>query len=88
MRTKFISTKQLRTEFPAIRQDLAGGVEFVLIHRSQPIANIYPVSEKGKTTIKSIREIAGGSRFSEKLGRALTPEFINELAESRYEGIS
>lgn len=42
----YISTKQLRLLFPQIRADLARGEEYVLIHRSKPIAKLVPL-EKG-----------------------------------------
>lgn len=41
----FISTKNLRTTLPSVREKLAQGEEFLLIHQSKPIAKITPVQE-------------------------------------------
>lgn len=39
-----ISIKQLREEFPFVRQQIAKGVKFILIYRSTPIAEIKPLN--------------------------------------------
>lgn len=42
----YISTKQLRQIFPEVRAALARGEEYVLIHRSQPIAKLVPLDKR------------------------------------------
>lgn len=42
--TSAISVKQLREEFPKIKEALTKGDNFVLIYHSQPLAEIYPYS--------------------------------------------
>lgn len=45
---KPISVKELRTKLPKIAKDLEDGVNFLLIRRSKPIAEIIPVREVSK----------------------------------------
>lgn len=40
--TKTVSVKELRTNFPAVRRELARGVTFEIIYRSRPIARLVP----------------------------------------------
>lgn len=42
--TKTISVKELRQNFPQIRRELARGVIFEIIYRSQPVAWLKPLS--------------------------------------------
>ncbi len=42
---KFISTKELRTNLPNVRKNLALGEDFLLIHQSKPIGKIMPVHD-------------------------------------------
>jgi len=85
MNIQTISTKQLRQELPQVRDQLAKGVEFILIHRSKPIASLTPLSKKLSIKLKDISSIAGGHRFQETLGKVLTPDYLNSIAEKRYE---
>lgn len=50
---QYISTKQLRLHFPQIRAALARGEEYILIHRSQPIAKLVPLKDKEKKSAVS-----------------------------------
>lgn len=42
---KLISTKELRTKFPAIRREIEKGTHFILLHRSRPIGEFLPLKE-------------------------------------------
>ena len=77
-----ISTKQLRTELPAIRAGLARGHRYTVIYRSLPIAELTPLSssQRKRSALKG-----GRFNFAEKLGRELTPELINEIALTKYD---
>ncbi|MEK7620255.1 MAG: hypothetical protein AAB413_03395 [Patescibacteria group bacterium] len=57
---KFISTKELRTDLPAIRKQLAKGQEFFLIYQSKPIAKISPIQDQsnGDVTFVDIERAA------------------------------
>lgn len=50
----YVSTKQLRLQFPQIRAALEKGEEYVLIHRSKPIAKLVPLSEQEEKTTSRI----------------------------------
>ena len=67
-----------------VRDQLAQGTDFVLIHRSKPIAYIQPIKKMSLNKRFDIRSIAGGRNFEEKLGRKLTPEYLNKIGEERY----
>ncbi len=41
--TKTISVKELRMNFPKIKKELDRGVNFVVIYRSKPLANLTPI---------------------------------------------
>ena len=55
---KFISTKELRTDLPSIRKQLAKGQEFFLIHQSKPIAKLTPVDGLEEATDEEIEQSA------------------------------
>ncbi|MBI4256492.1 hypothetical protein HY626_00360 [Candidatus Uhrbacteria bacterium] len=55
---KFISTKELRTDLPAIRMRLAKGEEFFLIHQSKPIAKLTPIETLEEATDSDIEQAA------------------------------
>lgn len=41
--TKTISVKELRMNFPKIKKELDNGVNFIVIYRSKPLANLTPI---------------------------------------------
>ena len=41
--TKTISVKELRMNFPKIKKELDNGVNFVIIYRSKPLAELKPI---------------------------------------------
>lgn len=82
MTTHTISTKQLRTDLPAIRAGLARGNHYSIIYRSKVIGTLSPATDTLPTKIT----LPGGTlRLTELAGRPLTPEYLNELAESMYD---
>lgn len=85
MQTQTISTKELRESMPLMREKLENGMEFIIIHRSRPIAIISPFTKKSIKKISNISEIAGGHTFQKDLKKQLTPSYISELANERYE---
>ena len=40
-----ISVKELRSKFPFVRSELKKGTSFLIIHKSQPIAELKPMSD-------------------------------------------
>ena len=82
MSVQSISTKELREHFPAVRAGLARGDEYLLIHRSQPIARLEPIKQAPGSGLR----VRGGSlRLQANLKQQLTPEYLNRLADRRYE---
>jgi antitoxin (DNA-binding transcriptional repressor) of toxin-antitoxin stability system len=82
MSDQTISTKELREELPKIRAGLARGNHYTLIYRSKPIARLEPVP---KETPQNLKIVGGGFRLQEKAGHPLTPEYLNKLAEGKFE---
>lgn len=82
-----VSMKQIREDFPNIRQRLEAGEELLLIYRSQPLAEIKPVKiksrefSKKRDYAKMIQKLAGGF----ELGADLTPEKLNKIYDQQYE---
>ncbi len=84
-----ISVKQLRENFGALKAELEAGESFLLMYRSQPLAELKPVKQttlasskkKIQRKLRQIRKIAGGLH----LGKDLTPEKINELNDQIYD---
>lgn len=46
MENKIISVKYLRENFPEVRKGLKNGLPYLLIYRSEPIAEIKPLTRK------------------------------------------
>lgn len=84
-----ISVKQLRENFGALKSELEQGKSFLLMYRSQPLAELKPVKQKKfpaskaqiKRNIEKVRKLAGGFH----LGKDLTPEKINQINDEKYE---
>lgn len=78
-----ISTKELREELPRIRAGLARGNRYTIIFRSRPIGRLEPLTTN-KTVRREFR--GGGLRLQAHNKHKLTPEYLNKLAESKYDG--
>ena len=84
-----ISVKQLRENFNQLKEGLEEGLSYLLIYRSEPIAEIKPVGKRRlmaqKRTkaqmSKMVDKLSGGL----KLGKNLTPAMINKILDKRYE---
>jgi hypothetical protein len=77
-----ISTKQLRTQLPAIRAGLARGDHYHLIYRSRTVGELRPPHPSSLTPIKLS---GGGLQLQSRVNRKLTPEYLNEIAETLYD---
>jgi len=86
-----ISVKQLRENFDQLKIGLEEGLSYLLIYRSEPLAEIRPVvakhiAAKGKTKeqmFKIVDKLSGGL----KLGKNFTPVLINKILDKRYEEV-
>lgn len=76
-----INVHEAKTNFSKLLERAANGERIVIGKAGRPVARLEPIS----ITAKSRKVIGGGFRLQEKVGRPLTPEYLNELAESKYE---
>lgn len=76
-----INVHEAKTNFSKLLERAANGERIVIGKAGRPVARLEPIS----ITAKSRHVIGGGFRLQEKAGRPLTPEYLNELAESKYE---
>lgn len=91
MEMNIVSVKQLRENFGQIKEGIENGLSYLLIYRSQPLAEIRPVDkgkesplskeERIKRDVAKVEKLAGGLN----LGRGLTPEEINRMIDAEYE---
>lgn len=91
MDINIISVKQLRENFGQIKEGIENGLSYLLIYRSQPLAEIRPVERKKqfeltreeriRRNVKKVRKLAGGL----KLGKGLAPKEMNRLYDQTYE---
>ena len=89
MKINTVSVKQLRERFGQIKEGIENGLSYLLIYRSQPLAEIKPLEKGGgfrlsqQDKIKKVKELAGGL----KLGKGLTPKQMNILYSKTYEDL-
>ena len=83
MDTQTISTKELREDLPRVRAGLAKGNRYIIIYRSKPIGRLEPLSPH-KIVRREFK--GGGLRLQAHSKHKLTPEYLNKLAESKYDG--
>lgn len=85
-----ISTKRLRQDLPAVKEELLAGKSFYWIDRSKPIGLIQPLPEKNKELTpkkqkeehkKLVGKLAGGI----KLKSYPTPTELNRIIDQEYE---
>ena len=87
MKMNIISMKQLREEFPSIRERIEMGEKLLLIYRSKPLAEIKPLKKKKKFKkaskkdySKIVEKLAGGL----SLGKDITPDKLNKIYDKQY----
>lgn len=92
MQPQLISLEEFQKNFSYIKSELEKGAIFRLMYGSQPIADIQPplweqYSQKYEEDEKkwTVEDIAGGFSFSKKLSEKLSPEYINAIAQKRYQ---
>ena len=75
-----INVHEAKTNFSKLLERVANGERIVIGKAGRPVARLEPIS----ITAICRPVIGGGFRLQEKAGRPLTPEYLNELAESKY----
>jgi len=76
-----INVHEAKTNFSKLLDRVAGGERITIGKAGKPVARLEPIS----LTTKSYKVVGGGFRLQEKVGESLTPEYLNKLAESKYE---
>ncbi len=76
-----INIHDAKTNFSKLLARVAHGERIVIGKAGKPIARLEPFSNT-KAVHRQFK--GGGLRLQEKAGRSLTPEYLNELAASKY----
>jgi len=78
---KVINVHEAKTNFSKLLDRVAAGEQIIIGKAGRPVARLEPIS----LIAKNKKVVGGGFRLQEKVGKPLTPEFLNKLAESKYE---
>ncbi len=76
-----VNVHEAKTNFSKLLDRVAHGERIIIGKAGKPVARLEPIS----VTPKNNKVIGGGFRLQEKAGRPLTPEYLNKLAEGKYE---
>ena len=76
-----VNVHEAKTNFSKLLERVSKGERITIGKAGKPVARLEPISANGGKR----KVIGGGFRLQEKAGRALTPEYLNKLAESKYE---
>jgi prevent-host-death family protein len=77
-----INVHEAKTNFSKLLDRAAHGERIIIGKAGKPIARLEPMS----VTAGSNQVVGGGFRLQEKVDQPLTPEYLNKLAKSKYEG--
>ena len=77
-----INVHDAKTNFSKLLDRAANGERIIIGKAGKPIARLEPFSN---TKAVHRKFPGGGLRLQEKAGRKLTPEYLNELATSKYD---
>jgi prevent-host-death family protein len=76
-----INVHEAKTNFSKLLDRAANGERIIIGKAGKPVARLEPISFVAKDN----KGVGGGYRLQEKVGKALTPEYLNKLAEGKYE---
>lgn len=77
-----VNVHEAKTNFSKLLERAANGERIIIGKAGKPIARLEPFSN----TKAVHRQFKGGSlRLQEQAGRPLTPDYLNELADSKYD---
>ncbi len=76
-----INVHEAKTNLSKLLDRAAHGEHIVIGKAGKPIARLEPVS----VVAKNYKVVGGGFRLQEKVGKPLTPEYLNQIAEHKYE---
>lgn len=77
-----INVHEAKTNFSKLLERAANGERIIIGKAGKPMARLEPFSN---TKAVHRRFNGGGLRLQEQAGRSLTPEYLNELADSKYD---
>jgi len=78
-----INVHDAKTNFSKLLERVASG-ELIIIGKSgKPVARLEPLSNN-----KAVHRLfkGGNLRLQEKAGRPLTPDYLNEISATKYDG--
>lgn len=77
-----VNVHDAKTNFSKLLDRAANGERIIIGKAGKPLARLEPFSNTNAVH----RQFSGGSlRLQEKAGRPLTPEYLNELAVTKYD---
>ena len=76
-----VNVHEAKTNFSKLLDRAAHGERIIIGKAGKPIARLEPMS----VTAGSRKVVGGGFRLQEKADQPLTPEYLNKLAESKYD---
>ncbi len=76
-----INIHDAKTNFSKLLDRVANGERIIIGKAGKPVARLEPIS----LVAGSIKVKGGGSRLQEKVGKPMTPEYLNKLAENKYQ---
>jgi len=82
MSMKVINVHEAKTNFSKLLDRAARGERIIIGKAGKPVARLEPFSAS-KVAYRQFK--GGGFRLQEKVGQPLTPEYLNKIAESKYE---
>lgn len=77
-----VNVHEAKTNFSKLLERAAQGERIIIGKAGKPIARLEPFSD---TNAVHRKFTGGGLRLQEKLGRPLTPEYINKMSATRYD---
>lgn len=76
-----INVYEAKTNLSKLLERAVNGERIIIGKAGKPIARLVPIN----ITPGSKKVVGGGFRLQEIVGHTLTPEALNELAESKFE---
>ena len=76
-----VNVHDAKTNFSRLLDRAAAGERIIIGKAGKPFARLEPIS----IVPKSSKVVGGGFRLQEKVGRPLTPAYLNKLADRKYE---
>jgi len=77
-----VNVHDAKTNFSKLLDRAANGERIIIGKAGKPLARLEPFSN---TNAVHRQFSGGGLRLQEKAGRPLTPEYLNELAATKYD---